>query len=110
MARTATTTTPLAGAAQWPASNVINNYVMEAGLADRVTGVVIADQAGNIFIEQSGDQTNWDLSTTYPIVANTALKFSEEIILPWVRIRYVNGATPQTVFRLFSRMTSAGPR
>lgn len=110
MARTSSTTTPLAGAAQWPAAPVINNYIMEAGLADRITGVVIADQAGSIFIEQSGDQTNWDLSTTYPVVASTALKFSEEIVLPWVRVRYVNGATPQTVFRLFSRMTSAGPR
>jgi hypothetical protein len=110
MARTISTTTPLAGSAQWPASNVLGNYTLESQSADRLTGYVFTDQAGNIFIEQSFDQTNWDISTTYAIVANTTKTFSEEILAPWVRVRYVNGATPQTVLRLYVRMESAGPR
>lgn len=96
------TTTPLAGA------GTITLGPSNTDRADNVSGVVFANQAGNIFIEQSGDNTNWDISTTYPVVASTAKIFSEPLYLPYVRIRYVNGATPQTAFRLFARYTSAG--
>lgn len=81
-----------------------------SGREDWVVGMVFADQAGNIFIEQSMDGTNWDLSTTYAITASTGKGFKEDVYAPYVRVRYVNGATPQTVFRMTARFSSAGPR
>lgn len=111
MARVASTTTPLAGGAQWPDASVISNYLLEAQEADRVTGSVFADQTGTLFIEQSPDGgQHWDVSQSIAVTASTGQAFSVEIVLPWVRVRYVNGATPQTAFRLYAKMNSAGPR
>lgn len=76
--------------------------------ADNITGAVFADQAGTLFVEQSGDGTNWDISKTYAVTASTGAPFSEPLYLPWVRLRYLNGASAQTTFRLFSRFGSAG--
>jgi hypothetical protein len=92
------------------ATSIFTSQALEAGLADRITGLVFADQGGTLFVEQSGDLNNWDLSTAHAVTANTGLGFSDEILAPYVRLRYVNGATNQGVFRLHSRMTSAGPR
>lgn len=84
--------------------------------ADSISGMVFSDQGGTIFIEQSFDplavtsptSAKWDLSTSYAVTANTGRGFSEALYGPYVRVRYVNGATGQTAFRLFSRFTSAG--
>lgn len=103
MARFNGTKTPLAGAGTVTID-------MQAGREDYVVGMVFADQAGNIFIEQSMDNQNWDLSTTYAIAANDGKGFKEDVFAPYVRVRYVNGATPQTVFRLTARFSSAGSR
>lgn len=81
-----------------------------AGREDFVVGMIYADQAGEIFIEQSMDGTNWDLSTNYGILAGDGKGFKEDVFGPYVRVRYVNGATPQTVFRLTARFSSSGPR
>jgi hypothetical protein len=105
MARVSSTTTPLGSGATWT-SPVIN-----PDLADRITGSVFSDQAGTIYIEQSPDGgANWDVSTSYPTVAGVGAAFSEETYLPTARIRFVNGATAQTTFRLYSRVSSAGSR
>ncbi len=105
MARVASSTTPL------PANQVYNSGPLYPDLADRVTGVVFADQAGTIYIEQSLDNgTNYDISTSYPVVANTGKGFSEEILLNTVRVRFVNGGTAQTAFRISARVASAGAR
>lgn len=105
MPRIATSIVPLAANQTWDSGPLLS------GLADRITGSVFADQVGTIFIEQSGDNgNNWDIQTSYPIPANDGSGFSEEILLPWVRIRVVNGATNQGALRVFVRMTSAGSR
>lgn len=101
MARFESSKTPLAGGG----SVTLN---LQTGREDHVVGMVFADQAGNIFIEQSMDGTNWDLSTTYAIAANDGKGFSEALYAPYVRVRYVNGATPQTAFRITARLSSAG--
>jgi hypothetical protein len=103
MARYNGTTTPLAGAGT-------ATLEMQAGREDWVVGMVFADQAGNIFIEQSMNGTNWDLSTTYAVAASDGKGFKEEIFAPYIRVRYVNGATPQTAFRMTARLSSAGNR
>ena len=76
--------------------------------ADNISGVVFADQTGTIYIEQSADGQNWDLSTSYPVTANDGNGFSESLLAPFVRVRYVNDATGQGAFRLAARFTSAG--
>lgn len=76
--------------------------------ADNISGSVYSDQAGTIFIEQSHDGENWDISTDYAVSADDGKGFSEPLYAPYVRIRYVNGGTDQGVFRLYSRFTSAG--
>jgi hypothetical protein len=81
-----------------------------AGREDWVVGMVFADQPGNIFIEQSMNNVNWDLSTTYAVSANDGKGFKEEVFAPFVRVRYVNGATPQGAFRMTARLSSAGNR
>lgn len=103
MARFNGTKTPLAGAG-------VATLEMQAGREDYVVGMVFADQIGDIFIEQSMDGTNWDISTTYAVTANNGKGFKEDVFAPYVRIRYVNGATPQTAFRLTARFSSAGSR
>lgn len=82
--------------------------VVEGVRADSISGSVFADVGGTIFIEQSGDGTNWDISTSYAVPAADGKGFSESILVPFVRIRYVNGGTNQAAFRIFARFTSAG--
>jgi hypothetical protein len=103
MARFNGTKTPLAGAGTI-------TLELGAGREDWIVGMVFADQAGTIFIEQSMDNINWDLSTQYSISASDGKGFKEEVFAPYIRVRYVNGATPQTAFRLTARFSSAGPR
>lgn len=82
--------------------------VLNTDRADYISGMVYSDQTGDIFIEQSGDGENWDISTTYTIGADDGKGFSEPLYGPFVRIRYVNGSTDQTAFRLFAKFTSSG--
>ena len=81
---------------------------LTAGRDDHVVGMVFSDQSGTLNIEQSMDGTNWDVNTSYPITGGAGKGFSEPIVAPHVRIRYTNGATPQTVFRLSARLSSSG--
>ncbi len=81
-----------------------------AGRSDKVVGSVFSDQDGTIFIEQSSDNEHWDISTEYSITANDGKGFSEDLLLSFIRIRFVNGSTNQNEFRLTSRFSSAGPR
>lgn len=76
--------------------------------ADRITGSVFADQAGTLYIEQSFDGSHWDVSTSISVTANDGNGFSEELVAPQVRVRYVNGGSAQGAFRLFSRYSSSG--
>ena len=62
---------------------------------------VFADQAGTLYIEQSPDNTNWDISESISVSANVGQAISREIVARYVRVRYVNGATAQTKFRLY---------
>lgn len=102
MPRIGSSTSPLGANGTW------DTGVMQPGLSDRITGAVFSDQVGTIYIEQSGDGTNWDISTNYAVAAGDGEGFSEEVLLPFVRVRYLNGGIAQTVFRLYARMTSAG--
>ena len=96
------TTTPLSGGATYNSGSRLTDRT------DRIVGTVIASHAGTLFVEQSYDETNWDYSISNSVSGGTGEGFSEEIVAPYVRLRYVNGGTPQTTFRLSARSSSAG--
>jgi hypothetical protein len=96
------TNTPLSGNA------VYLSPTMQTDRADYISGTAFADQAGTLYVEQSPNGSDWDLSTSYAILANTGKGFNEYLYAPYVRLRFVNGASAQSVFRLYSRFTSAG--
>ena len=92
----ASTTTALAANASWTsASEEVLNF-------GRITGTVFADVAGTIYVEQSPDNTNWDVVDSWSVTANTGMGFSVELVGRYVRVRFLNSATAQTTFRLFS--------
>ncbi|MDA8156248.1 MAG: hypothetical protein M0Z52_07330 [Actinomycetota bacterium] len=67
----------------------------------RLVGFVYADQAGDLYIEQSADGTNWYVSAHVAVAAGTNnITFSEEVVAPLCRARYVNGASAQGTFQL----------
>ena len=89
------TTTPLAANGTWTSSTDSSTYTRF------ICGSVYADQPGTLYVEQSPDGTNWDIVDSYSVSAGAGLSFRDEKVLPYARVRYVNGATAQTVFRLY---------
>jgi len=67
----------------------------------QINGSVVADQPGTLYIEQSEDRVNWDISTYYEIIPNDGKGFHFKTLLTYMRVRYVNGAIPQNAFRLY---------
>lgn len=96
------TKTPLGSAGVWP------SRILYAERADNVVGLVFADQAGTLYIEQSADGTNWDLSESIAVVGGVGQGFSKPIYGSSIRLRYVNGGVAQGAFRLTARFSSAG--
>lgn len=72
-----------------------------------------SDVAGTLFIEQSSDGTNWNMThrqdTTSVADADATTRhiaiINAMVCARYARVRYRNGATPQTVFRLISMQT-----
>jgi len=89
------TTTPLAASASWTSS------VDDSPYTRFICGSVYADQPGTLYVEQSPDGSNWDIVDSFSVSAGTGLKFSVEKVAGYARVRYVNGANSQTVFRLY---------
>ena len=104
MARIDATTTALAGNGTWTSGTLITDTY------DTVTGTVFADVNGTLFIEQSGDGTNWDVSASQAITGGTGQAINVALVAPYFRARYVNGAGAQAAFRLRVKATAAGTR
>lgn len=80
-----------------------------ADRTDRIVGMVYASESGVVYIEQSFDQANWDVSKTISVSADDGLGFSEEITAPYLRIRFENNSgSNQDEFRLYAKSSSAG--
>ena len=67
----------------------------------RICGLVYSNVAGSLRIEQSGDGLSWDVIDTIGVTPPEGAKFSVEKVAQHARVRYVNGGTPQTIFRLY---------
>jgi hypothetical protein len=91
------TTTALA------ASDTFTSTLCLVGGLRQVVGGVYSDQSGTLEIQQSPDGQNWDVvsSIAYTGGTNTG-GFEVDVVEPFARIVYVNGATAQTVFRLYA--------
>ena len=90
----AETTTPLS------ASGTYTGTSTEATEYDRVIGIVYSDQDGTLYIDYSIDGTNWDYSDAITVTGGTAQGVDYLVKARYIRVRYVNGSTDQTVFRL----------
>jgi len=91
----ASTTTPLGIDASWTSA------VDSSLITGRLIGSVFADKAGTLYVEQSPDNTNWDVVDSYSISADAGIGFSVEKVAEYIRVRYVNSGVAQTVFRLY---------
>lgn len=88
------TDTPLAISASFTGDT------LDVRAARGMTGRAFADQAGTLYIEHSDDGTTWDVSDTITVPASTSTFFDVLMYLYYARVRFVNGATAQTTFRL----------
>lgn len=98
MAQYIGSTTPL------PAGNTYTSRWNLSDIFANITGAVTADQAGSLFIDQSGDGTTADITQTIAVTANTVATFNVTLLLPYYRVRMTNTAgSAQTTLRLFTR-------
>lgn len=72
----------------------------------RTRGLVKADKAGTLYLEESEDNSTWTTTATVTVTANAMKE------LPWTalvkhyfRFHYINGATAQTSFSLIQQVS-----
>ncbi|MGB9886758.1 MAG: hypothetical protein ACPLRW_07170 [Moorellales bacterium] len=102
------TTTPLGASASYTQTSIDRLIPNGANLPPypigRVRGLVWADQAGTLYLEESENDSTWTTITSMPVSAGVTTE------LPWTnltkryfRFRYVNGPTAQTSFVLIQQ-------
>jgi len=101
------TTTPLGANATYTSSG----YDNLTGRLGFIGALAFADQPSatdGFMVEQSIDNTNWDLQSGKTTVsANVGKGIKAAMVARYVRVKYINGATAQTVFRLGGRFMIA---
>lgn len=71
---------------------------------------IISDQQGVLYIDFSSDNINWDISYSYVYTTiNSSMVKRVNVAAKYLRIRYVNGSTNQSVFRLQTILGSQLP-
>lgn len=72
-------------------------------------GLVMADQGGTIFVEQSNDGTTVNFQESIPVAAGLAgaVNFNRRIYGAFIRVRFVNGAVAQGTFSLLAYLGGA---
>lgn len=66
----------------------------------RIVGIVSANQAGTLYVESSTNGSTWYSIFKQDIAANTSIGFDVPCYTEYTRIKYTNGNTAQTAFRL----------
>lgn len=66
-----------------------------------ITGTIESSTNGTLFIEQSGDGTDFDLSSSYEITGGQGEGFVLPLLAPHFRIRFHNEGGNQTTLRIF---------
>lgn len=67
-----------------------------------------ASGTNGLSIQQSSDNTNWDITDTYTIPATTGKTFVVPRQARYIRVVYTNGGTNQTSFRLQTILNRTG--
>lgn len=77
---------------------------------DTIRGAIVSNQAGSLKVQQSMDNTNWDIEDSISVVASTPVKIDDlKIYLPFIRLFFDNsGSTVPTTFRVHARLHAAG--
>lgn len=72
---------------------------------------IITDQSGTLLIDNSEDGTTVDRTSSFPVTGGTPFFIGLTPLMRYVRIRYTNGATPTTTFRMqtFAKLTPFNP-
>jgi hypothetical protein len=91
------TTTPLTGGATFTgtAVDILNYSIITVSVYTNV-----ASATDGLKLEQSMDGVNWDWTDVYTIGAGKAKTFSVQPCAKYLRVRFVNGASAQSSFRL----------
>lgn len=63
-----------------------------------------ASAANGVAVEQSMDNTNWDIADYIDVAANQAMSFTVNFAAEFYRVVFVNGGTNQTTFRLEAKL------
>lgn len=71
-----------------------------------IRAFVYASHAGTFYIDVSVDGTTWRTGLTQAVTADTSYTLELKLVLRYVRVRYVNGATLQTAFVIESQLQS----
>jgi hypothetical protein len=97
-------TPPLAASATWyeGGASTFWNYRIQERPVDYVRALVYSDKEGTLYLDQSDDG-----GSTSNVLAGVSVSAGVAAVLPWTkltkgwyRLRYVNGATAQTSFRI----------
>lgn len=87
---------------------------LKSNTHDTVTGSVASNTGGDLYIQQSPDGVNWDISNQsnsgpYTHNADESIGFAEPLILPYWRVKFVCAAnTAPTTLRLHARTSDFG--
>lgn len=90
----------------WPSGGA--TLLLQTGQSDTIVGSVFSDQPGTLYVEQSGDGINYDVSSNFPVTASQGLGFKVDALLAFARVRFVPTATNPVTFRLFGRGVASG--
>lgn len=96
MAALIETTTPL------EASQVYVSPVKTVQRAINISGTVFSNTNGTLYVEQSGDGTDFDVSSSYSITGGTGEGFEIPLVAQHFRIRFANEGAKQSAFRIFA--------
>jgi hypothetical protein len=91
---TNSSTTPLGGSATFTGTGIDVSGYASVGVC------VFANQAGTLNMEFSTDNTNWDASIPYTVLASDFVRVTTGAQAKFFRVRYVNGGAAQATFRL----------
>ena len=91
-------------------SNLLAGGAFSGSIVDSINystlrGTVFSNKAGDLYIEQSPDGTNWDAEDHISVVANVGKRWSTEIDGRYTLITYKTG-TAQSGFRLYAWLTT----
>lgn len=75
-----------------------DNFYMSTDYKE-ITGKVFTDQDGTFQILESDNGNEWDVTYETNVKANETLVYAQKLVAEYVKLKYINGSSPQTVFR-----------